>query len=63
MQMNLDWRPLSAVSYVVMAYAYTRKFDDEAAIPLLQKALEIDPENGAAKGYLYQLQQFQRRRD
>ncbi len=59
-RMNLEWRPASAVSYVVMAYAYTRKFDDRSAIPLLEKALELEPENGAARGYLHQLRQFQK---
>ncbi len=58
--MDLDWHPQSAVAYVVMAYAYTRKFDDRSAIPLLEKALQIDPENGPAKGYLHQLRQFQK---
>ncbi len=59
LRMNLEWRPSSAVSYVVMAYAYTRKLDDKAAIPLLEKALDIEPENGPAQGYLHQLRRFQ----
>jgi tetratricopeptide (TPR) repeat protein len=58
-RMNLEWRPQSAASYVVMAFAYTRKLDDKAAIPLLRKALELDPDNGAARGYLLKLEEFQ----
>ncbi|MDO8793680.1 MAG: c-type cytochrome [Vicinamibacterales bacterium] len=62
-KMNLDWRPASAASYVVMAFAYTRKLDDASAIPLLRKALELDPDNGAARGYLLKLEEFQRMRE
>ena len=62
-KMNLDWRPSSAASYVVMAFAYTRKLDDPSAIPLLRKALELDPDNGAARGYLLKLEEFQRMRE
>ncbi len=58
-KMNLDWRPASAASYVVMAFAYTRKLDDASAIPLLRKALELDPDNGTARGYLLKLEEFQ----
>ncbi len=58
-KMNLDWRPASAASYVVMAFAYTRKLDDASAIPLLRKALELDPENGTARGSLLKLEEFQ----
>lgn len=57
-RMNLDWRPASASTYVLLGYAYTRKFDDEAAIALFEKALDLDAENGAARGYLHQLRQF-----
>ena len=59
-KMNLDWRPASAASYAVMAFAYTRKLDDASAIPLLRKALELDPDNGTARGYLLKLEEFQR---
>ena len=59
-KMNLDWRPASAASYVVMAFAYTRNLDDASAIPLLRKALELDPDNGTARGYLLKLEEFQR---
>ncbi len=59
-RMNLDWRPESAASYVVMAFAHTRKLDDAAAIPLLRRALELDPANGTARGALIKLEEFQR---
>lgn len=61
--MNLDWRPSSAASYVVMAIAHTRKLDDKGAIPLLRKALELDPDNGAARGHLLKLEEFQQLRE
>jgi len=36
--------------------------DDASAIKSLEKALEIEPENGVVKGQLAQLQRFQRNR-
>ena len=62
-KVNLDWRPASAASYVVMAFAYTRKLDDASAIPLLRKALELDPDNGTARGSLLKLEEFERRKE
>jgi tetratricopeptide (TPR) repeat protein len=62
MRMNLEWHPSSSMSYVVMGYSYTRKFDDRTAIPLFEKALELDPENSAARGYLHQLQQYRQKK-
>lgn len=61
-RMNLEFRPASAPTYVVLGYAYTRKLDDAAAIPLFEKALELDPKNHLAEGYLYQLRTQKQRR-
>lgn len=58
--MNLEFNPKSAQSYIVMSRAYSRKRDTEMAVAQLKKALEIEPENGLAKGYLYQLEQTRR---
>ncbi len=54
--MNLDYHPRSARSYIILSRAYTLKRDYQTAIAQLKKALEIEPENGLAKGYLYQME-------
>jgi tetratricopeptide (TPR) repeat protein len=61
LMMNLEFNPSSAESYIVMSRAYSRKRDTEMAVAQLKKALEIEPENGVAKGHLYQLEQTRRR--
>lgn len=58
MRMNLEFNPASADSYVMMAQAETRRFDDRAAIVHLEKALALSPNHGLAQGYLAQLRQF-----
>jgi hypothetical protein len=45
-----------------MGFAYTRKFDDASAIINVQRAVEIEPENGEFQGQLAQLKMFQRKR-
>jgi hypothetical protein len=60
LRMNLEFNPKSATTYVLIARVYQRQSDTATAIEMLNKALEIDPENGAAKGYLYQLSPRQR---
>lgn len=62
LEMNLEFHPKSAQSYVALAYAHTRQSNDAAAILDLEKAVEIEPENGAARGQLEQLRSYQRRR-
>jgi len=62
LQVNLEFYPQSVRSYVTLAQAYTRKLDDESAIKSLEKALEIEPDNGVIKGQLAQLQRFQKNR-
>jgi Tfp pilus assembly protein PilF len=49
-------------SYAQIAYAYTRNLDDESAISTLEKALELEPENGTIKGQLEQLKSYRRRK-
>jgi len=56
MTMNLEFNPRSARSYIVLSRAYVRKRDRPTAIEQLKKALEIEPQNGIAKGYLSQLE-------
>jgi Tfp pilus assembly protein PilF len=52
---------MSVRSYLVLAFAQTRKLDDTGAIATLEKALEIDPDNGTVKGRLEQLKSYHRR--
>lgn len=62
LQLNLEFYPRSASTYAEIAFAYTRKLDDDSAIQNLQKALEIEPDNGVIRGQLEQLQAYQRAR-
>lgn len=62
LKLNLEYYPRSARSYAAISYADTRKLDDEAAISNLEKALEIDPENGTFQGRLAQLKSYRRRK-
>jgi tetratricopeptide (TPR) repeat protein len=60
LRLNLEFNPRSARSYMLIAHAYTRKFDDVSAMASLEKALEIEPENGVARGQLEQLKSYHR---
>ena len=55
LQMNLDLFPRSARTYVALAGAQTAKKDTAGAIASLEKALEIEPNNAAARRTLDQL--------
>jgi tetratricopeptide (TPR) repeat protein len=59
---QLELNPTSARTLVAISYAYTRKFDDATAITYLERALAIEPENGAVQGQLEQLKSYQRRK-
>jgi tetratricopeptide (TPR) repeat protein len=59
---QLEFNPKSAKTLTAIAYAYTRKFDDATAITYLEKALEIEPENGAVQGQLEQLKSYRRKK-
>ncbi|HEV3334379.1 MAG TPA: photosynthetic reaction center cytochrome c subunit family protein [Bryobacteraceae bacterium] len=62
LQVNLEFNPQSARTYAAIAYAYTRKLDDATAMTNLEKALEIEPENGVIRGQLEQLKSYHRRK-
>jgi len=62
LKLNLEYNPQSARSYAAIAFAYTRKLDDATAITYLEKALELDPNNGIVQGQLTQLKSYQRKR-
>jgi Tfp pilus assembly protein PilF len=47
---------------MALAHAYTRKIDDASAMAALEKALEIEPDNGVARGQLEQLKSYHRKR-
>ena len=55
LRLNLEYYPNSVLSYRRMAQAYQRKNDQAAAIQSVEKALEIDPDNAAAKRQLDRL--------
>jgi tetratricopeptide (TPR) repeat protein len=55
LQLNLQLFPRSARTYVAMAQAEVAKKDPTAAIASLQKALDIDPQNGQARRMMGQL--------
>ena len=55
LRMNLEFNPRSAATYILMARVHQRKLDNATAIEMLNKALEIEPENGFAQGFIYQL--------
>jgi len=61
LKLNLEFFPQSVPTYQQMAYAYTRNIDDESAIAALEKALEIQPENGVIRGRLEQLKSYRRK--
>ena len=62
LKLNLEFYPKSARTYISLAYAYTRKVDDASAMAALEKALEMEPDNGVARGRLEQLRSYHRKR-
>jgi tetratricopeptide (TPR) repeat protein len=52
LQLNLEFYPQSATSYLALAEAHRRQQDRSAAVRDLQKALELDPSNTDAKRQL-----------
>jgi len=61
LELNIEFNPQSAKSYALMGFAYTRKFDDASAITHVQKAVDLEPENGEYQGQLAQLKMFQKK--
>ncbi len=62
LRLNLEFYPKSVRSYTEIAFAYTRSLNDEAAMAELEKALEIEPDNGTIRGQLEQLKSYHRKR-
>jgi hypothetical protein len=62
LRLNLEFYPQSVRSYTQIAFGYTRNLDDAAAIATLEKALELEPENGMIRGQLEQLKSYRRRK-
>jgi Tetratricopeptide repeat len=60
LQLNVEFNPNFADSYLVLAQVHERKRDREAAIKDLEKAIALDPANASAKT---QLAALQRKRD
>ena len=61
-KLNIEFNPQSSQSYQSLAFAYTRRIDDESAIAALEKAVEIEPNNAVARGQLEQLKSYRRKR-
>jgi tetratricopeptide (TPR) repeat protein len=59
---QLEYLPKSSQTLAMIAFAYTRKYDDATAITYLERALEIDPTNGVIAGQLEQLKSYRRRK-
>lgn len=55
LQLNLEFYPKSARTYLAIAQIYSRQSDKDNAIKNVEKALEIEPENPQAKRLLDQL--------
>ena len=55
LNLNLEFYPKSARTYVVMSQAHQKKSDKDAAVRDLEKAVELDPNNAQAKQQLQQL--------
>jgi tetratricopeptide (TPR) repeat protein len=60
--LNLEFHPASARSYLTKGIAQSQQLDDEGAIVSFRKSLELDPENGVTQGWLIQSEQFVKRR-
>jgi tetratricopeptide (TPR) repeat protein len=60
LQLNVEFHPNFADSYLVLSQVHERKRDPEAAIKDLEKAIALDPANASAKR---QLTALQRKRD
>jgi hypothetical protein len=55
LELNLEYYPKSARTYLVMSQTHQRANDRDAAIKDLEKAIELDPANGQAKQALQRL--------
>jgi tetratricopeptide (TPR) repeat protein len=55
LKVNLEFFPKSSRTYQTMSQAHQRLNDKDAAVKDLEKAVELDPNNGQAKQQLQQL--------
>ena len=55
LQLNVEFNPKSARSYLMMAQIQNQKGDKDAAIKSVEKAIEAEPDNAQAKQLLQQL--------
>jgi hypothetical protein len=55
LQLNLEYFPLSARTYVALSQVQQRTNDKDAAVKSLERALELDPQNAQARRQLDQL--------
>jgi hypothetical protein len=60
--LNLEFHPMSARSYLIKGIAQTRQLDNEGAVASFKKALELDPGNGVTQGWLIQTEPLVNRR-
>jgi pimeloyl-ACP methyl ester carboxylesterase len=52
LKLNADLHPQSTLAYESLGEVYLMTGDDEKALPAVRRALELDPDNGSAKGML-----------
>jgi len=55
LQLNIEFYPNFAESYLVLSQVHVRKRDQVAAVKDLEKAIALDPSNGSAKRQLSEL--------
>jgi predicted Zn-dependent protease len=55
LNLNTEFYPKSSATYAALGQAYARKNDTANAIKNFEKAIELDPNNQAAKRQLEQL--------
>ncbi len=56
--LNIEFFPSSARSYLVKGMVQSRQLDTAGAIASFKKTLELEPENGVAQGWLIQMEQL-----
>jgi tetratricopeptide (TPR) repeat protein len=59
--LNIEFFPRSARSYLVKGMVQSRQLDTRGAIASFKKTLELEPENGVAQGWLIQMEQLANR--
>jgi len=62
MQVNLEFHPRSADTWVVIGVAHTRRLRNDEAMVAFQKAVDLNPNHALAQGFLYQTQNYRRTR-